>query len=183
MYDKLGALLSEALRTGEVPKSSEDSQKVKFFYVPEEEKNQNENENFSKSDENSNHEKSENLNQNSKSEQFSQSQNSKSSKENLNQKHSDFSRIFGTKKSQTGERIPKSKVKIIPENVKSALAFIGISENASFDEAKKIYREKLMYYHPDRRADNPVLQKVAKEKTAQLLENWTIIENWYSTKN
>ena len=120
MYDKLGALLSEALRTGEIPKSSEDSQKVDFFYVPEDKKSE------------------------------------------------DLSP-------------PPPKKKTIPKKVREALAFIGISENANFDEAKKIYREKLMYYHPDRRADNPVLQKVAKEKTARLLKEWEAAEEWYES--
>lgn len=68
----------------------------------------------------------------------------------------------------------------IPAEVKEAMTFIGIPEDASFETAKKIYREKLMYYHPDRRNDNPVLQKVAKEKTARLLKEWEIIEKWYS---
>lgn len=70
--------------------------------------------------------------------------------------------------------------KQIPESVKKAFAFISIPEDALYDEAKKIYREKLMYYHPDRRNDNPVLQKVAKEKTAQLLREWEKVEEWYS---
>ena len=73
--------------------------------------------------------------------------------------------------------------KQIPEQVKSALAFITIPENATYDEAKKIYREKLMYYHPDRRNGNPVLQKVAKEKTARLLKEWETVENWYAFQN
>ena len=70
----------------------------------------------------------------------------------------------------------------VPEQVKAALAFLAIPETASFDEAKKSYREKLMYYHPDRRNDNPVLQKVAKEKTERLLREWAVIENWYEQK-
>ena len=73
----------------------------------------------------------------------------------------------------------KPKVRIIPALVKSALDFIGISEEADFDSAKKIYREKLMYYHPDRRNSNPVLQKVAKEKTERLLKEWKTVEKWY----
>ena len=73
----------------------------------------------------------------------------------------------------------KPKARIIPSLVKSALDFIGISEEADFDSAKKIYREKLMYYHPDRRNSNPVLQKVAKEKTERLLKEWKTVEKWY----
>ena len=76
----------------------------------------------------------------------------------------------------------KQKVRIIPAIVKSALDFIGISEEADFDSAKKIYREKLMYYHPDRRNSNPVLQKVAKEKTERLLREWKTVEKWYEER-
>lgn len=68
----------------------------------------------------------------------------------------------------------------IPNGIKSALDFIGIPAGVSFDDAKKIYREKLMRYHPDRRADNPVLQKVAKEKTERLLKEWGKLEEWYA---
>lgn len=71
----------------------------------------------------------------------------------------------------------------LPENIRKAFAFINIPETADFNEAKKLYREKLMYYHPDRRNDNPVLQKIAKEKTARLLMEWELIESWFEKKN
>lgn len=70
----------------------------------------------------------------------------------------------------------------LPENVKTAFAQIKIPENATFDEAKKIYREKLKYYHPDTKNDNPVLQKVAKEKTENLLSNWKIAEEYFKSQ-
>ena len=81
--------------------------------------------------------------------------------------------------TQTQTVSSKHKARIIPAIVKSALDFIGISDEADFDSAKKIYREKLMYYHPDRRNSNPVLQKVAKEKTERLLKEWKTVEKWY----
>ena len=100
---------------------------------------------------------------------------------------SDFDFITRHKKQEDShsEKRPAPKKTIaprkikVPDNVKEAMRFIAIPEDASFDTAKKIYREKLMYYHPDRRNDNPVLQKVAKEKTARLLKEWEIIEKWY----
>ncbi len=73
----------------------------------------------------------------------------------------------------------QNKKAFIPENVKKALSKIQIPEESDFESAKKIYREKLKLYHPDRRNDNPVLQKVAKEKTEQLLASWKIIENYF----
>ena len=102
--------------------------------------------------------------------------------ETIQQTFSDFS--FMQKGANSIPNVPKEEVKKrplpkIPAHIKSALAFIQIPEEADFEAAKKIYREKLMYYHPDRRNDNPVLQKVAKEKTARLLKEWEIIEKWY----
>lgn len=75
----------------------------------------------------------------------------------------------------------EKKLRPVPANVKAAFKKTQIPENSSFNEARKIYREKLMYYHPDRRNGNPVLQKIAKEKTETLLENWKIIEEYYKS--
>ncbi|MCR4822282.1 MAG: hypothetical protein K5873_05370 [Treponema sp.] len=91
-----------------------------------------------------------------------------------------FSDFSFSKESNSPPPPPK---KVPPENVKEAMIFIGIEEDSCLSEAKKIYREKLMYYHPDRRKDNPVLQKVAKEKTARLLRDWELIEKWYESQN
>ncbi len=98
MYDKLGALLSEALEKGELPAQKEDSPKVQFFFVPE------------------------------------QKEKTDSPLHKSNQRKSD--KTIEQKKILTGEVI---KTKFIPENVKSALSFIGISENTGLEEAKKIY--------------------------------------------
>lgn len=85
-------------------------------------------------------------------------------------------------KSGQSEQKDYEIIKPLPENVKNALDQIKIPENATFDEAKKIYREKLKYYHPDTKNDNPVLQKVAKEKTEALLSNWKIAEEYFKSE-
>ncbi|MBR1721018.1 MAG: hypothetical protein IJ727_00810 [Treponema sp.] len=77
---------------------------------------------------------------------------------------------------------PKTKKAIIPPRILTALAFFSISPETDYSTARKIYRDKLKYYHPDRRNDNPTLQKVAKEKTARLLEEWEILEEWYTKR-
>lgn len=82
-------------------------------------------------------------------------------------------------RDKTERPAPARKTRAIPAAVREAFKVMALPETASFDEAKKLYREKLMLYHPDRRNDNPVLQKVAKEKTEQLLKAWETIENWY----
>jgi len=81
-----------------------------------------------------------------------------------------------TKKTEkTSGRRPK---KLSPAE-QSALKTLGLDENASLEEAKKAYREKLKYYHPDRHGDNPVLQKVAREKTRLVLESWEILSSFF----
>ena len=139
MFDKLGDLLSEALETGELPKS-------------------------------------ENANSEAIESTFSDFEFiSKQKKEDFpDSKRQDFQQ----KKSPEIQKPPKRTV-VIPQEVKNALSFLGVDESAGYEESKKAYREKLMYYHPDRRNDNPVLQKVAKEKTARLLREWEILEKWY----
>ncbi len=103
-----------------------------------------------------------------------------------NEDNSQQKKRTGSAQKESGEASSSKKdfsvPRSLPENVRNAFTFINIPEAADFDEAKKIYREKLMYYHPDRRNDNPVLQKVAKEKTARLLKEWEIIEKWYANK-
>lgn len=99
--------------------------------------------------------------------------------ENPGRASPDFS--FHEEKEREGEKAAERGVSV-PRNVKSAMGFIRIPEEADFKTAKKIYRERLMSYHPDRRNGNPVLQKVAKEKTERLLNEWKTVEKWFSEK-
>ena len=59
--------------------------------------------------------------------------------------------------------------KITPE-IERCYRLLDITVSASLDDIKKAYKEKLKYYHPDRHADNPVLLKVATDKTRQVVE-------------
>lgn len=77
------------------------------------------------------------------------------------------------------EKIPGRRPKKLSPAEQSALKTLGLDENASLEEAKKVYREKLKYYHPDRHGDNPVLQKVAREKTRLVLESWEILSSFF----
>ena len=82
---------------------------------------------------------------------------------------------------ETFDENHKKEKSDIPENVKTAFSKLQIPKESDFKSAKKIFREKLKFYHPDRRNDNPVLQKVAKEKTEQLLICWEIIETYFKS--
>ncbi len=77
------------------------------------------------------------------------------------------------------EKISGRRPKKLSPAEQSALKTLGLDENASLEEAKKAYREKLKYYHPDRHGDNPVLQKVAREKTRLVLESWEILSSFF----
>jgi hypothetical protein len=67
---------------------------------------------------------------------------------------------------------------VIPQNVLYALNVIGIPTNADFELAKKIYREKIMYYHPDKWLNTPYIE-LAKTNTQTLNMAWEIVEWWY----
>ena len=69
--------------------------------------------------------------------------------------------------------------KEIPAEVKKALSFLGLEEDALIDDVKKAYHEKLKYYHPDRHGDNPVLQKVARNKTREVIEAWELLADFF----
>ena len=95
---------------------------------------------------------------------------------NANQSHDREESAGQTKKT---EKIPGRRPKKLSPAEQSALKTLGLDENASLEEAKKAYREKLKYYHPDRHGDNPVLQKVAREKTRLVLESWEILSSFF----
>ena len=81
--------------------------------------------------------------------------------------------------TKKNEKISGRRQKKLSPAEQSALKTLGLDENASLEEAKKAYREKLKYYHPDRHGDNPVLQKVAREKTRLVLESWEILSSFF----
>ncbi|MBQ3966944.1 MAG: DnaJ domain-containing protein [Treponema sp.] len=81
--------------------------------------------------------------------------------------------------TKKNEKISGRRQKKLSPAEQSALKTLGLDENTSLEEAKKAYREKLKYYHPDRHGDNPVLQKVAREKTRLVLESWEILSSFF----
>ena len=86
---------------------------------------------------------------------------------------------------QPNRNIPRKKRRssvysVLPTDIREALAFFGLDETASRDDAKKAYHEKLKYYHPDRHGGNPVLQKVAREKTRSVIAAWETLERFFS---
>ena len=88
-------------------------------------------------------------------------------------------------KGQANQHVPHTKWRssvypVLPADARDALAFFGLDETASRDDARKAYHEKLKYYHPDRHGGNPVLQKVAREKTRSVIAAWKTLERFFS---
>lgn len=135
MYDKLGDLLNETLKSGQV----KFKKKIKYPQkeIPHEEKKSEEN--FS----------NENVSKNkTKAEQKKQA-------EPLNNKVSYLK-------------------KITPE-IERACRLLDITTSANSNDVKKAYKEKLKYFHPDKYDKNPVLKKVATNKTRMIVEAYELL--------
>ena len=135
MYDKLGDLLNETLKSGQV----KFKKKIKYPQkeIPHEEKKSEEN--FS----------NENVSKNkTKTEQKNQTK-------YLNNKVSYLK-------------------KITPE-IERACRLLDITTSANSNDVKKAYKEKLKYFHPDKYDKNPVLKKVATNKTRMIVEAYELL--------
>lgn len=64
--------------------------------------------------------------------------------------------------------------KISPE-IERAYRLLSLSIQASKEDIKKAYKEKLMYFHPDKHRGNTILEKVATDKTRQVVEAYNLI--------
>ncbi len=90
---------------------------------------------------------------------------------------------FVYKAGDPGVRVEKPKLKsfvyrkITPE-LEWAYRLLSVETSATPEQIKKAYKEKLKYYHPDRHAGNQVLEKVANEKTTQVLKAFELIRQF-----
>lgn len=94
----------------------------------------------------------------------------KRSEQNARKRRSAF-RKSAQKKNHSSATVIKS---VDPE-IQRAMRLLDINEGASRDEITRAYKKKLMYFHPDRYASNPVLEKVATKKTEQIIEAYKLI--------
>ena len=47
---------------------------------------------------------------------------------------------------------------------------------------KKAYKERLKYFHPDKHTGNAILEKIATDKTRQVVESFELIMNYLGEK-
>lgn len=64
--------------------------------------------------------------------------------------------------------------RITPE-LERAFALLGLESTADKEAVKKAYKEKLLYYHPDRYAGKDVMEKVANDKTREVVAAYRLI--------
>ncbi|HBG66426.1 MAG TPA: hypothetical protein DDW78_08150 [Treponema sp.] len=62
-----------------------------------------------------------------------------------------------------------------------ARRLLGVSAASSAADIRKAYKEKLKYYHPDRYAGNPVLSKIATDKTREIVAAYTLLSTLAET--
>ncbi len=70
----------------------------------------------------------------------------------------------------------------IPPKVKTAFSILGVSSLTDIDGCRKAYRKKLKTFHPDNNSNNIFIQKIALEKTKQIVDAWNVIETFYNKK-
>lgn len=164
MYEKLGELLSESLEKGEILQFTEEDKftEEKFSIY-----------------ENNILEKNINLSEQQKTENRNAD-----SKDNIDEASEKLRQNLKKKEKRTsGLKNGKGIVykKLSPE-LERAFRTLDISVSADIEDVKKAYKEKLKYFHPDRHQDNEILQKVATNKTRQIVEAYNLLMNYFENK-
>jgi hypothetical protein len=67
-------------------------------------------------------------------------------------------------------------------NIQRCFEVLKIDQNASKEEVKKAYRNRVKYYHPDRLADFPNLRKTSEEKLKEINIAYEHVQSHLSAK-
>lgn len=173
MYDRLGELLNETLEAGE----------VKFVKVEvEEKKPENPQNESSAADNKDDMDRRDNLEEKLQKSDAHSEQKEKQRKNARPEYHrpENTGTIYHAEdlegSADTREYKPRSFIykKITPE-LEKAYRLLDMPFDSTMDDLKKAYKEKLKYYHPDRHTDNETLQKIATDKTRQVVESYNMI--------
>lgn len=96
-------------------------------------------------------------------------------------------RVLHGKKLQTGKVLHSTHTTsytpsslTLPPEVSAAYSTLGLAPIATLEEVKAAWREKLKMFHPDSNSNNAVVQKVAKQKTLEVMEAYKVILAYYS---
>ncbi|MBO6177380.1 MAG: J domain-containing protein [Treponema sp.] len=148
MYDRLGELLNETLKDGYV-KSSEPQKETERFTETETQASSLKNKNG-----------------------FTWPKGKK-------KKTTSFEKNSSEKNSSEKKSVEsKKKVeKIFSPEAERALRLFSLDENYTEEELKKAYKEKLNVFHPDKNKKLPIVQKVAAEKTRQVVEAFRLLSD------
>lgn len=158
MYDRLGDLLSKTLETGFV-KTAAPSKKVKDGAR----KKNTEQKLRSAAEQNQTATHRENT-ANRRENTATRRENTANRRENT-----------ATHRENRQSFVYHSAVKKITPELARAYRLLGITFSATTEDVKKAYKEKIKYYHPDRHTVNAVMQKIATDKTRQVVEAFTLI--------
>ena len=84
-------------------------------------------------------------------------------------------------KSQGEQTPPPNRTRVIPKEVRAALAVFDLDETATAEDAKRAYRHAVHQYHPDKVAHlGPELRKVAEQKTKEYVAAFEVLEKYFS---
>lgn len=158
MYDRLGDLLSKTLETGFV-KTAAPSKKVKDGAR----KKNTEQKLRSAAEQNKTTTRRENT--------TTRRENTSTRRENTANRRENTA----THRENRQSFVYHSAVKKITPELARAYRLLGITFSATTEDVKKAYKEKIKYYHPDRHTVNAVMQKIATDKTRQVVEAFTLI--------
>ncbi|WP_443736172.1 DnaJ domain-containing protein [Treponema sp.] len=165
MYDRLGDLLSKTLETGFV-KTAAPSKKVKDGAR----KKNTEQKLRSAAEQNQTATRRENT-ATRRENTANRRENTATRRENTSNRRENTA----THRENRQSFVYHSAVKKITPELARAYRLLGITFSATTEDVKKAYKEKIKYYHPDRHTVNAVMQKIATDKTRQVVEAFTLI--------
>lgn len=89
--------------------------------------------------------------------------------------------LSAKKKIRKGEVIHAYKTAVpVPDYVVHSYTVLGIKTDATEEQIKNAYRAKLKMFHPDSNSSNETVQKVARQKTLEIIEAYKILTDWKS---
>ena len=109
--------------------------------------------------------------------------------EHLAKKETEFEKIDSDKKISQTQRIKEKAQNVqvneffVPYHLKSEFSLLGITTlKTTESEIKTAFKEKIKFFHPDKQKNIPVLQKIATDRTAQIVEAYKKIQDWLSSR-